>query len=289
MGLAEVVVSGLMLGGMYALIALGFNLQYGVARILNLAYGEFFMTACFAAFWMFTLWQINPLVGLVLSAPVTFAANWLIYRFLMLPLVRRSRSRAQLEAETILSTFGLLFLIQGGATSAFSGNLRSYEFLSYPMPVFGFTFAANRLLAFALAVIVGGGIYLLLRFTRAGMAVRALADDPAAAGLVAIPTERLSALAFAAGGALVCVAGTLISTFLTFDPTIGVTFTMKALVVVIMGGVGNMLGGLAAGFLLGLAEALCSYLVDPGLTLAVAFALFLVVLLIRPRGLFGSP
>jgi branched-chain amino acid transport system permease protein len=288
MGLAEVVVSGLMLGGMYALIALGFNLQYGVARILNLAYGEFFMTACFAAFWMFTLWHINPLLGLVLSAPVTFGANWLVYRYLMTPLVRRSRSRGQLEAETILSTFGLLFIMQGSVTAAFTGDLRSYEFLSWPVHFLGFTFAANRLLAFVLAVLVGGGIYAVLRFTRTGMAVRAVADDPAAAGLVAIHVDRLSALAFGAGGALVAVAGTLISMFLTFDPHIGVSFTMKALVVVIMGGAGNVLGGLAAGFLLGLAESLCSYLVDPGLTLAVAFALFLLVLLVRPRGLFGS-
>jgi branched-chain amino acid transport system permease protein len=288
MGLMDAAIGGLMLGGMYALIALGFNLQYGVARILNLAYGEFFMTACFAAFWMVTLWRINPLLGLLLSVPVTFGANWLIYRLLMTPLVRRARSRAHLEAETILSTFGLLFVIKGGVIAAFTGNIRGYGFLAWPVTVFGFTFAANRLLAFGVAMAVGLGVYLLLRYTRTGTALRALADDPTAAGLVAIDVERLSALAFAAGGALVAVAGTLVSTFLSFDPTIGVTFTMKALVVVIMGGVGNLLGGLAAGFLLGLAEALCSYLVDPGLTLAVAFALFLAVLLVRPRGLFGS-
>lgn len=288
MGLAEVAVSGLMLGGMYALIALGFNLQYGVARILNLAYGEFFMTACFAAFWMYTLWSINPLLGLLLSAPAAFGANWLLYRLLMAPLARRARARGQLEAETILSTFGLVFIVQGSVTAAFTGNLRGYDFLAWPVSVLGFTFAANRLLAFAVAVLVGGGIYLVLRHTRAGMAARAVADDPAAAGLVAIDVERLSALAFGAGGALVTVAGTLISMFLTFDPNIGVAFTMKALVVVVMGGVGNFLGGLAAGFLLGLAESLCSYWVDPGLTLAVAFALFLAVLLIRPHGLFGS-
>ncbi len=287
MGLMDAAIGGLMLGGMYALIALGFNLQYGVARILNLAYGEFFMTACFAAFWMVTLWRINPLLGLLLSVPVTFGANWLIYRLLMTPLVRRARSRAHLEAETILSTFGLLFVIKGGVIGAFTGNIRGYGFLAWPVTVFGFTFAANRLLAFGVAMAVGLGVYLLLRYTRTGTALRALADDPTAAGLVAIDVERLSALAFAAGGALVAVAGTLVSTFLSFDPTIGVTFTMKALVVVIMGGVGNLLGGLAAGFLLGLAEALCSYLVDPGLTLAVAFALFLAVLLVRPRGLFG--
>ena len=99
----------------------------------------------------------------------------------------------------------------------------------------------------------------------------------------------LSAIAFAGGGALVALAGTLASTFLTFNPAIGIDFTMKALVVVIMGGVGNMAGSLVAGLMLGVAEALCSYFVDSGLTLAVAYALFLLVLLIRPRGLLGTP
>jgi branched-chain amino acid transport system permease protein len=237
---------------------------------------------------MVILWRIDPLLGMVVSVPVTFAVNWAIYRWLMTPLVRRARSREHLEAETILATFGLLFVIKGGAIAGFGGNIRGYDYLSFPLDVFGYTFAANRLLAFAAACVAATAIYVFLAFTRTGMAMRALAIDPVAAGLVAVDVPRLSAFAFATGGALVAVAGTLVSTFLSFDPTIGVTFTMKALVVVIMGGVGNMLGSLAAGFLLGLAEALCSYLVDPGLTLAVAFALFLIVLLVRPRGLFGS-
>jgi branched-chain amino acid transport system permease protein len=107
--------------------------------------------------------------------------------------------------------------------------------------------------------------------------------------LVGVDTTAMSAIAFASGGALVAVAGTLVSTFLTFNPSIGVEFTMKALVVVMMGGIGNMVGSLLAGILLGVAEALCSYLVDSGLTLAVAYFLFLIVLLVRPRGLFGTP
>jgi branched-chain amino acid transport system permease protein len=288
MSLFEVLLSGLVLGGTYALIALGFNLQYGVARIMNLAYGEFFMTSAFAAYWMYVLWSIDPLLGMLASVPTTFAANWLIYRYLMTPLVRRARSFEHLEAESILATFGLLFVIKGGVIAVFTGNIRSYDFLNWPVRVIGYTFAANRLLAFVTACLFAVAIYLWLMKSRTGTAIRALAVDPAAAGLIAVNVPRLSALAFAAGGALVAVAGTLVSTFLSFDPTVGVNFTMRALIVVIMGGVGNMLGCLAAGFILGLAEALCAYLVDPGLTLAVAFALFLVVLLVRPRGLFGT-
>jgi len=285
----EVILGGVILGGLYALVAIGFNLQYGMARIVNLAYGEFLMGAAFAAFWMFTLFRINPIAGMLASVPVTFGANWLIYRVLMLPLVRRARTRDDLEGQTILATFGLLFVLRGAATLAFSADNRYYDYLGEPLQIFGFTFAANRVLAFAMACVFGGTIWLVLSRTRFGAALRALAIDPVGAELVGIDVRGLSALAFAAGGGLVAAAGTLVSTFLTFNPAIGIEFTMKALVVVIMGGVGNMGGSLVAGVLLGVAEALCSYYVDSGLTLAVAYALFLIVLVVRPRGLFGTP
>jgi branched-chain amino acid transport system permease protein len=285
----EVILGGMILGGLYALVAIGFNLQFGMARIVNLAYGEFLMGAAFAAFWMFTLFHINPILGMVASVPVSFGANWLIYRVLMTPLVRRARTRQDLEGETILATFGLLFVLRGAATLAFSADNRYYDYLSMPVQIFGFTFAANRVLAFAMACIFAVAILIVLNRTRFGTALRALAIDPTGAELVGIDVRKLSGLVFAGGGALVAVAGTLVSTFLTFNPAIGIDFTMKALVVVIMGGLGNMAGSLIAGLLLGIAEALCSYYVDSGLTLAVAYALFLIVLVVRPRGLFGTP
>jgi branched-chain amino acid transport system permease protein len=289
MSAIEVVLGGVILGGLYALVALGFNLQFGMARIVNLAYGEFLMGAAFAAFFMFTLFSINPILGMILSAPIAFAANWLIYRVLMTPLVRRARTRELLEGDTILATFGLLFVLRGAATLTFSADNRFYDYLGWPVQIFGFTFAANRVLAFGLACLFALVLWIVLNFTRFGTALRALAVDPIGAELVGIDTRRLSALAFAGGGALVAAAGTLVSTFLTFNPSIGIEFTMKALVVTIMGGVGNMGGSLVAGLLLGIAEALCSYFVDSGLTLAVAYALFLIVLVVRPRGLFGTP
>jgi branched-chain amino acid transport system permease protein len=285
----EVILSGVILGGLYALVAIGFNLQYGMARIVNLAYGEFLMGAAFAAFWMFTLFSINPIAGMLLSVPVSFGANWLIYRLLMLPLVRRARTRDDLEGQTILATFGLLFVLRGAATLAFSADNRYYDYLGEPLQIFGFTFAANRVLAFAMACMFGCAIWLVLNRTRFGGALRALAIDPVGAELVGIDVRGLSGLAFATGGGLVAAAGTLVSTFLSFNPAVGIDFTMKALVVVIMGGIGSMGGSLIAGVLLGVAEALCSYYIDSGLTLAVAYALFLIVLVVRPRGLFGTP
>jgi branched-chain amino acid transport system permease protein len=288
MQVIEVIFGGVILGGLYALVAMGFNLQYGVARIVNLAYGEFLMTAAFAAFWMFTLFGVSPILGMALSVPAAFGANWVIYRVLMTPLARRARTRDQLEGETILATFGLLFVLRGAATIAFTANDRYYDYLGEPLHFLGFTFAANRVLAFATAGVIAAAVWSVLKFTRFGVALRALAIDPVGAELVGVDVRRLSALAFACGGALAAAAGTLVSTFLSFNPAIGIEFTMKALVVVIMGGIGNMLGSLAAGLMLGVAEALCSYYVDSGLTLAVAYALFLIVLVVRPRGLFGT-
>jgi branched-chain amino acid transport system permease protein len=287
--IVDLLLAGTILGGMYALIAMGLTLQYGVARILNLSYGEFLVAAAFAAYWLFTTWSVSPLVGLVLALPAAFAANWLIYRILLVPLVRRAKSRDALEADSILATFGLLFVVQGIALVMFGGQYYSYSYLSIPVTIVGSTVAVNRLVALLFAVIIGLALYLALTRTRAGTALRAVAADPVAAGLVAIDVRAASAFAFALGGALVAAGGVLVSMFLTFNAAMGVTFTMKALIVVIMGGLGNLLGALVAGLMLGLAETVVARLVDPGLTLAVNFALFLTVLLVRPSGLFGRP
>ena len=274
---------------MYALVALGLTLQYGVARIMNLSYGEFLVAAALAAYWLYTGLAVSPLVALIVVAPAAFALNWAIYRVLLMPLVRRAKSRDMLEVDSILATFGILFVVQGIAHVMVGGQYYSYSYLSIPLTILGSTVALNRLIALLFAVAIGLALYAALTRTRAGTAIRAVAVDPVAAGLVAIDVRRASAFAFALGGALVAASGVLVSVFLTFNASMGVVFTMKALIVVIMGGVGNLLGALLAGLVLGLAETAVARLVDPGLTLAANFTLFLLVLLWRPTGLFGSP
>lgn len=281
--------AGVVLGGMYALVAMGLTLQYGVARIMNLAYGECLVAACFAALWFFTAANVAPPLALLVVVPAAFAGNWLLYRVFLRPLVRRAPNAGALEADSILATFGLLFVIQGLMLAAFGGSYQSYSWLSLPVTFAGTTITANRLLALGLAAVLGLGLWVLLTRTRAGTAVRAVAVNPAAAPLVGINVERVAALAFALGGAVVAAGGVLVSTFLTFSAGVGVLFTMKALVVVIMGGVGNLLGCLVAGLLLGLTETVVAARVDPGLTLAATYALFLLVLVLRPAGLFGRP
>ncbi|MCW5952142.1 MAG: branched-chain amino acid ABC transporter permease [Propionibacteriaceae bacterium] len=220
--------------------------------------------------------------------PAAFAINWALYRYALMPLVRRAPSRGVLESDSILLTFGLLFVIQGVVLVVFGGQYYSYSYLAVRVDLLGSTVSANRLIAFGFAAVLAIGLYALLMRTRAGTAVRAVAVDPASARLVGIDVRLVAALAFAAGGALVAAGGVLVSMFLTFNAASGVVFTLKALVVVIMGGVGNLLGALLAGLLLGVVETAVARLVDPGLTLAVNYALFLAVLLVRPTGLFGK-
>ncbi len=283
----EPLLTGITLGGMYALVAMGLTLQYGVARIMNLSYGEILVAAAFAVFWLFTAAGLSPLLGLAVIVPMAFIVSWLIYRILLLPLVRRAKTRDALEVDSILATFGLLFVVQGVMLVLFGGAYYSYSFLAIPVNVFGVTIAANRLLALAFAAVIGLALYLGLTRTRAGTALRAVAVDPVSAQLVAIDVRAAAAIAFALGGALVASGGVLVSMFLTFNANIGVVFTMKALIVVIMGGVGNMLGALVAGLILGLTETFVATWIDPGLTLAATYAIFLIILLVRPQGLFG--
>lgn len=286
--LVTTLIAGLVLGGTYALVAMGLTLQYGISRIMNLAYGETIIAASFLAYVLNGSLGINPLLGLVISAPLGFAFSYLIYGIMLRPLVARSKTAMSLEIDSILATFGLLFVIQGIMLVLFGANYMSYSYMNFGVDILGASVAANRLLALGLAVVIGGGLYLLLTRTLWGTALRAVAVSSASAPLVGIDANRAARLAFALGGALAACGGVVISMYQTFTATSGVVFTMKALIVVIMGGVGNLLGALSAGLILGLVETFVATYVSPGLTLAAVYLIFLCILLWRPSGLFGK-
>jgi branched-chain amino acid transport system permease protein len=285
--LATALITGLVLGGTYALVAMGLTLQYGISRIMNLAYGETVIAASFGAYLLNNAIGINPLLGLALIVPLGFVFGYLVYGLMLRPLVARSRDAASLEINSILATFGLLFVIQGVMLVAFGTNFTSYSYMNFGVNVLGANIAANRLLAFVLAVAIGGGLYLLLTRTRWGTALRAVAVSPSSAALVGIDADRAARFAFALGSALAAAGGVIVSMYQTFTAISGVIFTMKALIVVIMGGVGNLLGALSAGLILGLVETFVATYLDPGLTLAATYLIFLAILLWRPAGLFG--
>ena len=282
----DIIVSGLLLSGTYALVAMGLNLQYGVARIMNLANGELLVLGALASFWLYTTSQISPMLTVLLVAPIAFVGNWLIYRFLLIPLVRRSKTQGHLEVDSILATFGMSFILIGLMVSI-EGGFFVYKYLSIPISILGSTTSLSRLVAFIIAALIGSMLYLWLNHTRSGVAVRAVSVSTEASGLVGINVPRVSALAFALGGAITAVGGALISTFITLDASIGVVFTLKALIIVIMGGVGDIRGAIVAAIILGVVETAVATLIDPGLTLAAAYFIFLIILLFRPQGLFG--
>jgi branched-chain amino acid transport system permease protein len=254
---------------------------------MNLANGEMLVAGAFGAFWVYTAQSASPFAAALFVVPGAFALNWLIYRYLLRPLVRRAKNRGMLEVDTILATFGMSFAFVGIMLLVFGGGYFTYSYLAEPFPIFGSPFGLNRVVASLIAAAICGLLYVWIHGTRTGMAIRAVAVDPAAAGLVAIDVPRMSALSFALGGAVTAAGGIVLSTFLTMDASVGVVFTMKALIIVIMGGVGDVRGAIIASLILGLAETAVATLIDPGMTLAAAYLLFVLVLLFRPQGLFG--
>jgi branched-chain amino acid transport system permease protein len=283
----DILIIGLLLGGTYALMAIGLQLQYGVARIMNLANGEILIAGAFCTFWFYASTQLSPLFALILVVPGAFVLNWAIYRVLLLPLVRRAKSQGKLEVDSILATFGISFISVGVLLTIFGGEYLDYSYLAQPIFIFGERYGLNRVVAFVASAVLCAVLYLWLHKTRAGLALRAVSVNPSASGLVAINVARTSALAFALGGAVTAAGGGLLSMFLTFDVSLGVVFTLKALVIVILGGVGDIRGTIIASFILGFAETAVATLIDPGLTLAAAYVLLMIVLLVRPEGLFG--
>ena len=282
------IILGLVLGGTYALIALGLTLQYGVSRIMNLAYGEVLVTASFAAYILFAGLGLNPVLMMGVILPAGFLVSLAIYEVMMRPLVARSSNRGQLEVDSILATFGLLFVIQGILLVIFGPDYAGYSYLDISIDILGIPVAANRLLALVTAMVIGGGLFGVIRYTRWGLTLRAVACQPQNAQLVGIAVNKMARLTFAVGGGLAASGGVVISMYQTFTATSGVEFTMKALIIVIMGGVGNVMGALLAGLMLGLTETMVSAYADPGLALAATYAIFLTVLLCRPAGLFGK-
>ncbi|MRX50385.1 branched-chain amino acid ABC transporter permease [Paracoccus sp. S-4012] len=280
--------SGLTLGGVSALVALGLTIQYGVSRTMNLGFGEMLIASSFTAFVIFGTLGTSPYILALAILPLGFGLSWLVYRVMLMPLVRRAKTGMALKIDSMLLTFGLLFALKGVLLLVFGGNYTSYSYLAVPVQVLGETVALNRLLSFVAAVLVGVLAYWLLMRTRTGTALRAVAVDPVGARLVGIDVTWAAGLAFAIGGGIAALCGVLISTYMTFTAEMGVVFTMKALIVVIMAGVGHITGALVVGLAFGLIEAFVAAYLDPGLTIAVVYGVFLIALLVRPAGIFGK-
>lgn len=276
-----------MTGGLYALVALGLNLQYGLMRVLNVAHGEFLMVGAYLAYSMHTAWGVNPLATVLVTGPLTFAAGLAIHRLLYARVLASGEPAEALESRSLLLSFGLLFILQNLTLLVWSADLRGYSYLARPLHVLGTVFPANRIVAAAVALALSVLFYAFLRGSLVGAAVRALMQEPEGARLVGIPVSRLHAICFGVGLAMSAVTGSLVSMLFELTPFMGLPYTVTALVVVILGGLGNVAGSLLGGLLLGVVETAAAYLAASDIRLIASYAVLALILVWKPSGLFS--
>ena len=287
MAVGQVLVNWLLLGSLYAAVALGFSLVWGIMNIVNLAHGAFIIVGAYAAFWLYTQLHIDPYIGIPLTMAVLFIIGWIVQYVAINRVIR-----APLLV-TFLLTFGLNLLIADLVQQFFSSDLRSINtaYAGNGLDIGSTHIAFDRLIAAVLAVLLTAALNYFLTRTRTGNAILATGMDRDAARLMGISIRNTYALTFAIGAALAGAAGAMLSELYPFDPSGGGTFTLRAFVIVVLGGLGTPWGVLAGGLVFGLAETVVPLIpgVGPGYDDAIAFAVLVAVLIFRPNGLLGKP
>jgi len=282
--LVQTLVSGLLIGLIYVLVAIGLTMIFGVMDIINFSHGEFLMFGMYASFWMFSLYALDPLFTLPLTALFLFGLGVVVYQ-----LVISKITNAPMVSQ-IFTTFGLMLLFRGIAQFLWKPDFRTVEksLVSGHFSLAGIQVGTPQLTAGAGAILVTLGIYLFITKTRLGAALEATAADKEAARLMGIDSQKMFALAWGIGAACAGVAGGLLSTFFPIFPDVGANFILIAFVVVNLGGFGSIVGALIAGILVGVIEVMGGFLLGPQYKMAIVLVLFLAVLMFRPQGLMGK-
>jgi branched-chain amino acid transport system permease protein len=275
----QVVISGLLAGSIYAMVALGLGLIFGVMRVLNVAHGPLMMLGAYTTFWLFQRFGLNPYLSILVSMPVLFLVGLALQRFL----VRRVVDAPELSS--LLLTFGVSIALVNVAQLAFTSDLRSVEYLTGSFVVGPFALSKPRLAAGAFAVAITAASFVFLRRTRLGKAIRAVSQSREVAQVCGIDVQRIHLLAFGLGSALAAAGGSLVAVMVAIQPEMGQVYTFKSFLVIVLGGAGNYPGALLGGLLLGLVEQLSSLFLTTQVNEAVAYVLLVLVLLIRPTGL----
>ena len=283
----DIFIGGVLIGGIYALIAMGLSLQYGVSRVLNVSHGEFIMLGAFATWVLYTSLGINPLISLVIVGPIIFVIGYLLHRTLFRSLFKSSPSLPAFEGSSLLATFGILYIIQNLAIIVWGSSSKGYTFLASPVNLGGAIFSTNRLVTLGFAIGIGLAFYIFLARTRMGKAIRAAAQDPDAAGLMGVNINQVLALCFGFGTLLTGLAGVLYSMCFSIQATMGLGFTIIAIIVVVLGGLGSIPGSFVGGFILGIIGQIVTYF-EPSLSLAAYYLIFILLLLVKPTGILGK-
>ena len=285
--LLEFVVVGLVLGGIYALFAVGLTLIFGVLDVINVAHGEFFTLGGYAAFMAVVLLKLPPAFGLPLALLAAAAVGLLVYPLLIGPLQRRLGKRPPGPLFLVL-TLGLSAVLQNSMLAIAGGEYLRVPPLMRGGVDLGFTYVSNqRVIILVVACASLAALFLFLRYHRQGAAIRAVTQNPVSAQAVGIPLTRIFTLTMALGCGLAGLGGALIAPLFNVYPAVGFSLTLKAFAITILGGMGNVLGALIASFVVALVEALSVIVIPSEWTNAIAFGLMIAVLLVRPDGILG--
>lgn len=280
----QIVLSGVLLGGLYACMAIGFSVIWGVTGLINLAHGALILIGAYITWWLHTRTGVDPFLTLPVSAAALFAFGWALQRWLLERVIRRSMFM------TLVLTFGLNMVLVNILFELFSADVRAVTmpYASQALQIGPIRLPWTRVAVFGLALGLTLALHLWMNRSRTGNAIRAVAQDPRAAATLGIDARRVRAIAFGIGAGLAGAAGSLMAALYAFSPIVGDSFTLKAFVIVLLGGLGSMAGAIVAAMVLGIGENLVSGLGAPGLRDVVSFTLLLAVLMVRPRGLFGQ-
>ncbi len=276
--------SGVLVGGVYALIGIGLTMIFGVMRVINFAHGELLMLGMYVAYYVFTLLGVDPFVSVLLVIPFMFLFGALLQRVFV------QRVLDALPQNQILLTIGLGLIMSNSVMLVFTSDYKilSTSYSSAALTILGLSVSEPLAISFAITAAITGVLYWFLIRTDTGQAIRATAQDREAAQLMGINVRRMGVLAFGLGAALAGTAGALISPTYYIYPQVGGAFTLKAFVIVVLGGMGSVLGATLGGVIIGAIESLAAVYVSSGLKELFVYVLFVVVLLVKPSGLLGK-
>ncbi len=283
----QTLIFGVFVGSIYGIVAVGLALVFGVMGILNVAHGDLLMIGGYLGLWLATLAGIDPFLALLIIAPAMFVIGMLLNRFLY-RYVNRLHGETKLK-NSLLISFGLVLILQQLAIVLWTADDRTIEtpYAGKSFSAAGLIFPYTRIANLVIGLAIVAALHLFLHRTYFGKAIRATAENWESATLTGIDIRRVYLVTFALGTSLVGVAGTLVAVNYGIAPTIGLSWTLKALVVVVLAGTGSVTGAFPAGLLLGVAEGMSTLVIDPAYREVVGLAIFVLVLLLRPQGLFG--
>jgi branched-chain amino acid transport system permease protein len=280
----QALISGILIGGVYALVGVGLSIIFGVMRIINFAHGELLMLGMYATYYLFTLLHVDPFLSIVFTIPLLFLFGALLQKVFI------NRVLNALPQNQILLTIGLGLIMSNTVMLAFTSDYKilTTTYSSSSVKVSGISISSPLVISFVITLVIIAALSWFLLKTNTGQAIRATAQDREAATLMGINVGRMSMIAFGLGAALAGTAGALIAPTYYIFPQVGSVFTLKAFVITVLGGMGSVVGAMLAGVLIGVAESIGGLYFGSGWKEVVVFVLFLLVLLFKPSGLLGK-